>query len=51
MSYEDKDEDQRVVWGVLVGLITLLVGGVITFAAAVGSSGAPKSAAQQQLLQ
>lgn len=40
MSYEDKDEDQRVVWGVLVGLITLLVGGVIAFAASVGSSGA-----------
>ncbi len=48
MSYEEnKDEEQRVVWGVLIALGTVLIGGIIAFAASVGSgdSGATKSAA------
>lgn len=39
-SEDDKDNDQRFVLGLLAGIVTLLVGSVITFGAYVGSGGA-----------
>ena len=38
-SEDDKDNDQRFVLGLLAGIVTLLVGSVITFGAYVGSGG------------
>lgn len=38
-SEDDKDNDQRFVLGLLGGIVTLLVGSVITFGAYVGSGG------------
>lgn len=38
-SEDDKDDDQRFVLGLLAGIVTLLVGSVITFGAYVGSGG------------
>ena len=43
-SDDDKDNDQRFVLGLLAGLVTLLVGSVITFGAYVGSGGGSDAA-------
>lgn len=43
-SEDDKDNDQRFVLGLLGGIVTLLVGSVITFGAYVGSGGGSDSA-------
>lgn len=44
MYSDDKDDDQRFVLGLLAGLVTLLVGSVITFGAYVGSGGGSDAA-------
>ena len=43
-SEDDKDNDQRFVLGLLAGIVTLLVGSVITFGAYVGSGGGSDAA-------
>ncbi len=43
-SDDDKDNDQRFVLGLLAGIVTLLVGSVITFGAYVGSGGGSDAA-------
>lgn len=50
MSYEDKDEDRRLVLGIVAGIVTLLIGGVVGLGiwmsgnGATGTAGAGKTA-------